>query len=319
MKYAFTICSANYLPYAKSVGDSLLLHNPGYRFIIFLLDKYPEADPAYFEPHTIIHAERTGIAGLAEMNERYNIFELSCAFKPFAAEWLFKNYPDSEIAFYFDSDILVFNKLSAAEEMLEAKSIVITPHVTTSLEFESRIYLEKDFLRAGVFNAGFFGLRNDETTSQFLSWWKKRLKDLCYNEVNRGLFVDQLWLNFVPLIFPNAAVLFDPGYNMAYWNMEERKLTERNNIFFVKDDFPLVFFHFSGYDIHSDRNILSRFYPAFTFDSHAEFLPLFQKYRAAVLNNNRDRLFDLLPKMGTVHKKKKKRSLFRKLFLRKDK
>ena len=39
MKIAFTLCSINYLAQAKTLGDSLLTHNPEYTFIVGLVDK----------------------------------------------------------------------------------------------------------------------------------------------------------------------------------------------------------------------------------------------------------------------------------------
>ena len=39
MKIAFTLCSNNYLAQAKTLGDSLIKYNPGYKFIIGLIDK----------------------------------------------------------------------------------------------------------------------------------------------------------------------------------------------------------------------------------------------------------------------------------------
>ncbi len=38
-KIALTICSINYLAQAKSLGDSLLKHNPEYTYLIGLVDR----------------------------------------------------------------------------------------------------------------------------------------------------------------------------------------------------------------------------------------------------------------------------------------
>ena len=309
MKYGFTVCSANYLPYAKSVGDSLLESNPEYKFIIFLLDTYQQADKSFFSPHMIIHAAEMNMPELAEMSERYTIFELSCAFKPFAANWVFQQYNDCELLFYFDSDILIFNSFEKAEKILDTAAILITPHLTTSKEYGSRVYLEKSFLRTGIYNAGFFGLKKSADTDHFLKWWMTRLRELCFNDVDNGLFVDQIWLNFVPVIFKNVFVLHDPGYNAAYWNIEERSLTRKGGNFFINESYPLVFFHYSGYNINDDI-LLSKYYRGFTFDGLPEFRPLFMRYRDAALKNNRDDFFVLIPTLGKVSRKKKKKFFF---------
>jgi len=79
---AFTICSANYLAYAKALADSLVLHNPQHKFIIFLLDETTHVDVKSFEPHELRPIEELQITGFDNMIARYNIFELSCALKP---------------------------------------------------------------------------------------------------------------------------------------------------------------------------------------------------------------------------------------------
>lgn len=309
MNYAFNICSANYLPYAKATADSLIRYNPDYRFVIFLLDVYPEIDASYFLPHTIVHVPDMNIPELSEMNQRYDIFELSCALKPFASEWILKNYADCAMAFYFDSDILIYDRLSIAEDLLINNSVLLTPHVSDALEYEERIHMEKDFLRTGVYNGGFFGVKNDEISFKFLKWWKNRLKDLCFNDAQNGLFVDQLWLNFVPLIFTGVAVLKNTGYNMAYWNIAERNLSDVKGNYIVNSDSPLVFFHFSGFDIFNSGNTLSKFQKAFTFESNPEVQPLFDEYRETVLKNNDQDFFNRVPRMGKVKEIKKRKKI----------
>ena len=70
MKISFTICSANYLPFAKSLADSLVKYNPDHRFYIILLDRVPEKDMSFFQPHRLITAEEMQVTGFEEMNEK---------------------------------------------------------------------------------------------------------------------------------------------------------------------------------------------------------------------------------------------------------
>ena len=296
MKISFTVCSANYLPYAKSVGDSLIRFNPDHQFIIVLLDRRPEKDLLFFAPHQIIAAEDMQLPYLAEMNERYTIFELSCALKPFAADHIFTNFSACDELYYFDSDILVYGKMHAASKLLNDHPLVLTPHLATAKQFEGRAQADLDNLHTGIYNAGFFGLRRHEESHKFLQWWMERMRLYCYNDAVHGLFVDQLWLSLAPNIFTHTAILREEGYNMAYWNFAERSLRMHNDSYLVNDQ-PLVFFHFSGYDIEQ-ANILSKHAAKFTFENSPEFIPLFNDYRNAAIANNRDDYFTLLPFFG---------------------
>lgn len=318
MKIAFTICSANYLPYAKSLGDSLIKYNPHFRFVIILLDKFPEVDLPFFSLHKIVHVQDMGVSAFEEMNNKYNIFELSCALKPFAANFIFKAEESCEQLFYFDADILIFSDLTAAEIALSENPILLTPHLTTSIEFDRRIEIEISLLRAGIYNGGFFALRRSEDTSNFLNWWMIRLENNCYNDLKSGLFVDQLWLNFIPSLFKTSLIFLNQGYNVAYWNFGERKISFKEEKYFINEEYPLVFFHFSGYDVMVE-NTLSKHFPSYSFENYRECIRLFELYRKAAMRNNIANLFERQPKLGRAILKKIEPTRERNFFKRKYK
>ena len=83
---------------------------------------------------------------------------------------------------------------------------------------------------------------------KFLEWWGKRLETKAHINFAKGMFTDQIWLNFAPLFFKNVCILDHPGYNMAYWNLHERSLTNSMKVFKNGEEFNLVFYHFSGFD-----------------------------------------------------------------------
>lgn len=283
MKIAFTICSANYLAYGKSLADSVLKHNPDYRFFIALLDSYQDYDPLFFTPHTVLRLTEKDFPLLPGMAERYNTFELSCALKPFVAEYLFNQHEASSAVFYFDADILVFNRLIVAEEILCKHSLVLTPHISNGTPGNAA--LEVLLLRSGIYNGGFFGVGKTSEGLQFLAWWKDRLFNYCIDDFSKGLFVDQLWLNHAPVLFKNTFILHDPGYNHAYWNFPERTLTVENGEYKVNHHHPLVFFHFSGYDLQQPDKI-SRHQATYTFVNSPAYIPLFEHYRSSFAQNN---------------------------------
>lgn len=297
MPIAFTICSANYLPFAKALADSLVLHNPDYKFIITLADTYNEYDVSFFEPHQVVPVKRMNIPHFEEMSRRYTIFELSCALKPFVAHYFLNKYSDCETVFYFDSDILVFGSLTKSETILKKHSLVITPHVATPSAYADGIFTELNVLRTGLYNAGFFGLNRSAESLNFLNWWQERLRYHCINDAGSGLFVDQLWLNLAPLYFRSTFILHDPGYNLAYWNFSERKLSGQEENLMVNDSYALVFFHYSGYDVHQPEAV-SKYQKTLLLENLPEYIPLFEKYRIMVAANNTEDFFSLPVTLG---------------------
>ena len=297
MKIAYTVCSANYLPFAKSLADSFIQHNPGYQFVIALADTFRDYDTGFFSPHLVIPVEEMQISGLEEMNAKYSIFELTCALKPFVAEYLFNKYPQSSIVFYFDSDILVFNPLTVAETVLEHHSIALTPHISKPQLITISVNTELDVLRTGLYNAGFFGLKRSGSTTIFLNWWKERLREYCFNDAAHGLFVDQLWLDLVPVYFRDTCIIYDAGYNLAYWNLSERSLSGKEGDYQVDDTCPLVFFHYSGYAIENP-GMISKYQKTISFDSHPQLKPLFDNFFSAVKKNDVHYFLSLPTTMG---------------------
>ncbi len=314
MKIAFTICSANYLPFAKALGDTLIKHNNDYTFSIVLLDKLPSTDLSFFASHTILPVQHLQLPQFKEMNSKYNIFELSCALKPFALEYFIEKNPNAEVVIYFDSDILLFNKLTSCEEALKNHSIVITPHINTPLNEDGFLPNEEIILKAGLYNAGFIAVNNSQNTLDFLSWWKEILLVKCFNNQQKGLFVDQLWLSYVPLFFPSTHVFKNLGYNVAYWNLHERDLSG-STTYLINKHTKLVFFHFSGYEIYNP-DFISKYQNRFNFKSKPLFLPLFEEYKNRVLANKYVEYKDIQPAFGFVNEviPQKKKSFIKKIF-----
>ena len=90
---------------------------------------------------------------------------------------------------------------------------------------------------------GFIGV--GQGSRPFLAFWKERLLRECINNPHEARFVDQRWVDFVPGMFDQAMVR-DPQYNVAYWNLHSRWFRWTGEHYEV-DGHPLAFFHFSGY------------------------------------------------------------------------
>lgn len=285
MKVSYTIATANYLAQAKVAGQSLLEHNPDYQFFIFLLDKVDgQFDVSYFQPIEIIEIADAGIPELPGMLERYSLFELSNALKPFVAEYLF-NTLDIDSLVYIDSDIWVFAPFKEVNRLQIDFCILLTSHLHSPLPQDGCLLDEKAFLNAGIYNGGFFALKRSQSTFEFLAWWKSRLITECKVDFSKGLFVDQLWLNFVPLFFTGVKIIEHPGYNLAYWNFHERSLSVNDGRYIINEVDELVFFHFSGYDFLRPDTI-SIHQTRYDFNNRPEFRLLFSVYKERIFASN---------------------------------
>lgn len=292
MKIAFTLCSVNYLSQALSLGNSLETTNPQYRYIIGLVDRldshvFPEEITALMNKFELLEMHTLGIEQFNEMVDKYDITELNTAVKPFYIDHFFKTIPDIEQVIYFDPDILVYEELKELDENLKTYNFVITPHIMSPYK-DSFDVQEQDINNTGLYNLGFIAVKYSAESKKFIEWWKERLARYCYINMQKGLFVDQIWINFLPLFFEGALIERGPGYNISYWNLHERTVVKEGETYSVNGA-SLKFYHFSGYKI-SAPNVISRYQNRFTFEQRPDIVPLYKGYDNA-LRENKQMLF----------------------------
>lgn len=251
MKIAFTICSNNYLSLARALGKSLQATGNDYHFIIGLVDKIDNSLANYYEGFTILPCDQIGIPDLEEIAIKYSIAEFNTALKPFYFQHLFNQYPDAEYITFLDPDMLVYRQLTELETGHKEYDILLTPHILHPMKLDGKHPTEISYLSTGTFNLGFLSLRKSDNTHSFLDWWSERLRHFCYFDFYNGLFVDQKWVNLVPVFFDSVFVIRDPSYNVAYWNLQERTLSQPNGVWTINDRFPLSIYHFSSVGIKS--------------------------------------------------------------------
>ncbi|CAG5068505.1 hypothetical protein DYBT9623_01236 [Dyadobacter sp. CECT 9623] len=284
MTIAFTICSINYLAQARTLGDSLKATNPDVKFFIGLVDTLEGIafESSYKPDFPMIEIDKIEIRDFQEMAERYNITELNTAVKPFYFTYFFKHYPEATEVIYFDPDIIVFQPLTELVNSLQKYNAVVTPHIITPIE-DQLTPNELHHLNTGVYNLGFVAFSRSEQITQFIAWWEEKLRYECLIDLCNGLFVDQNWMNFLPVFVQNTLIERNPGYNAAYWNLHERTFNNIDNQFIINGQFPLIFFHYSGYD-PAKPDILSKYQDRFELADRTDLTELFAIYRNSLLS-----------------------------------
>lgn len=291
MNIAFTICSNNYLAQAKTLGDSFLEYHPDWKFIIGLCDEFDSSfDYSIFDKFKIIKVKDINVPEFKHLVQQYNIIELNTAVKPTFFKHIFTNYNANKLI-YIDPDILVTSYFEEVISILDTKDIVLTPHICSPIDDE---YAPTDYhtLRGGIYNLGFIALARYDKIKDFIQWWHERVSKYGYCDFSNTMFYDQLWINYVPAMWDDYYIMKHLGYNMANWNLHERMLTEKNNRFFVNNEVPLRFFHFSGYKYNNPNSIAS-YLTRYDFESRPDLKNLFFKYHNLLNNNNIEQISKL--------------------------
>ncbi|QMV73494.1 glycosyltransferase [Comamonas piscis] len=283
----FTICSNNYLPMARVLLQSAGQQHPEADIYLCLADTLWD-DPAFYAgDFQVITAEALGIPDFQEFAFRYGIMEFNTAVKPFMFQHLMALGYAQMV--YLDPDIEVMAPLDHVFALLaDGASLVLTPHLTQPAEREA-FPDDVGIMRAGVFNLGFLAVGACPEAERIMAWWGGRLQYQCVNEPERGIFVDQKFMDLVPGFAADARILREPGYNLAYWNLHQRDLQMQGDGWTV-DGTPLRFFHFSGID-PADLRQLSKYTTAFGPGAISPALAaLMRRYARQVLANGHGRV-----------------------------
>jgi len=272
----FTIASKNYLAYVRTMLNSVARVHPEYKLYLCLADQVDDYFEADQEPYTVIQADQLGIHNFTDMTLRYDIMEFNTAVKPFMFRWLFDN-TDLDTVIYLDPDTRAYSRFDRLESVLESgASVVLTPHITKPLE-DGKNPNDYHMLQAGVFNLGFIAARRCSETLDFMDWWGRRLSAQCIADHSASLFVDQKWCDLAPCFLDNLNVFKDPCYNVAYWNLAQRQVTESFNGEWQVNGSSLAFFHFSGINVDK-RHIVSKHQNRFGWDDIQGCQSLFEHY-----------------------------------------
>ena len=239
-----TIASCSYLNRVSILHASVKLHEPSWAFYTVLVDG-PEPSVAQdLGLGEILTPEclRIPKVDLAAMSMFYNVTEFSTAIKPFALlSLLSRGYRH---VYYLDPDMELFGPLSTAEDLLLSHDVVLTPHNLVPIPDDGRQPSQAAIRGSGTFNLGFFA--GSSAAQPLMEWWANNLVWGAGVEIQNNLFTDQRWMDFAPS-YADVAILKDPGYNVAYWNLHDRPLTESQGIIYAAGA-PLRVMHYSGYD-----------------------------------------------------------------------
>ncbi len=198
-------------------------------------------------PGTIFFAEELDLPGGRRFLFKYEAFELCCALKPYAISHVMRRHTISHLT-YLDADILVMKDFWRDLELAwSTRSILLTPHLTR-LPRNISTEFQRSLVQHGAYNGGFIAVKEGDATNQFLHCWANLLADGCTFDPMNNIYVDQRWLDLLVPSCEDVAVLRDPGLNVAYWNLHERKLAVDDQGEWTVNDQPVKFFHFSGFD-----------------------------------------------------------------------
>jgi hypothetical protein len=237
----------SYLNRARVLFQTLRRFHPKWELVALITDRPP---PGFvFEPgqepfDRVVWAKDLGIPDFAQWLFKHDVVEVCTAVKgPFLHQACSSG---ADAVIYLDPDTALFSSLEPLETLLESHDILLTPHLTDP-NYDAEAIRDNDLSasRTGIFNLGFVAVRTTGEGARFARWWNDRLLDWCYDDMDKGLFVDQRWCDHVPALFEKVKVVRDPGYNVASWNLSTRKVAVGKDGAITVNGHRLRFWHFT--------------------------------------------------------------------------
>lgn len=287
--FFYTSINNNYLPKARVLAKSVKKHCEDAYFALVLYDDLLKEFDLENEPFDeVITLEDLDIPvyNLKEWIFMHNVVELGTAIKGQAALKLLER---TDKVVYLDPDIVVFDSLEELSKLLDQYCCILTPHqLEPDRDKEAIVGNEIGSMLRGTYNFGFYAFNNSENGKKVAVWFRDRLLDYCYDEVENGLFTDQRWGNLIPAMFEGAYIWRNPGCNVCSWNISNRKVTRDKNGKLYSNGQPLLFYHFSGFDSGEQLKMVKTFDPG----NHV-LIDMCKEYKDILHENGQEELIGL--------------------------
>lgn len=148
---------------------------------------------------------------------------------------------------YLDCDLFFYNKYQFLIDMLDKYSAALTPHWRNPYASYGREYRWNQM--HGLYNAGYVGF--GKSSDEILDWWA----ELCCVDCSMGnmenSYVDQKYLDAIPVYFENTHIIRHLGCNVADWNKNYLKRELVDNKVLINGQYEIVFIHYSPSTISS--------------------------------------------------------------------
>jgi lipopolysaccharide biosynthesis glycosyltransferase len=253
-----TIITSDYLHYALSLRESLIRFNTEIKFYILVAENHSELKIEVEKKYSdtiVLSCDNVCKDGIGKkIYDKYFINhkdEFRWSMKPVLLKHLIENLNVTKVL-YLDCDLFFFTSYDFLFERLNTSHVILTPHWRSSNpHMDSSNF--RNLLNDGLYNAGFIGV--NKVSIEIMEWWAMVCEYECTKQTDKGYFVDQAYLNIIPIKFENVEVLRHKGCNVANWNqLECKRIVKENGRVWINGVDPIVFIHFTASTIRGIVN-----------------------------------------------------------------
>ncbi len=280
MKIAFTVCNRYQLSHALVLASSLKKHNPDRTFLLGWVDRMqlPEL-PDWVE---VIPVGSLEIMNWVSMEQRYYDFELVAACKPFFARHILSAFPECEELAFFSPTTQVFDSFDLIAD--PSAFLQLSPQRLRPIGQPLGRLDDKRILNTGMYQASSWILHPDGQETNMLIWWSDRMTDRGFLDLCKGMCLDQLWLNYLPIYHERVKTIRNLGWNYGLNAVPGSGFVLTDGKYTV-DENPLITLDFAGLEGHhpvwSDHSDLVKDRALWP-DLHNSYLSLLHKHKMPI-------------------------------------
>jgi hypothetical protein len=235
------------LPFARALYKSLEQFNKRVILHVLVVDDFKSHEvqsiPASFKVHKLSDLKSYSSIG-HQILEKYNnpeqLDQLRWSLKPIFINYLFNQGYEKVV--FTDPDTFYFSDYTFLFNELDDNSILLTPHWRGVSPEKNEANFNLQFV-GGLYNAGFIGVH--KRAKAVMDWWAEMCLYKCEKDFENGHYVDQTYLNLMPVYFDKVKILKHQGCNVANWNQQVCKRSEIDDRVVINDIWELVFIHFT--------------------------------------------------------------------------
>ncbi len=247
-----TITTKDYMAQTLALRDSCFEHGNSIAFCILVIDSdetiTPDKAGTYFFKLSDMTSEP--LARHIIKKYRRNRDTLRWCLKPVFLKHLLVQEKYNKVI-YADNDIYFFADFSFLFAEINPGGLLLCPHWRCTSPLVDKNWFIVNFTD-GFYNAGFVG--SGSGAGDALDWWMQACLFHCAKTYRKGLFDDQKYLDFIPVIFDKTTIIKHRGCNVAYWNKIENKREQIHETVKINGIWDIVFIHFTRDLIKSIMN-----------------------------------------------------------------
>ncbi len=249
-----TIASRATIGHAHALARSVARVHPGTTVIALITDHMP--DPAGMA-FTAVSMEDVLNGAAAEWRAGHEGVALEYALTPSLILYLLREGHRRLV--FIKQESMVVGSLEPILDGLGTAGIGLTPHLLTPPVGPDASERLRDVMLAGTFNGGVIAVNDTSDARRALRWWESRLQPECEWDVIRGRHYEQRWLDLIPMMFDDVAILRGAGLNAGHWNIADRGINGTPGHLRAGDD-DVAVLRFSGFRAE-EPDVLTRYVP----------------------------------------------------------